>query len=38
VADTTILSICEKGDAYLLSETKKVYNKAKGMEKGVYSC
>lgn len=30
----SVLSLCEKGDAYIMSETGKVFKKEKDMKKG----
>lgn len=31
---TNVLSLCEKGDAYIMAETGKVFKKEKEMKKG----
>ncbi|KAG8585760.1 hypothetical protein GDO81_005141, partial [Engystomops pustulosus] len=34
-ADTSILSLCEKGDAMIMEETGKIFKKEKDMKKGI---
>lgn len=34
VVGVTVLSLCEKGDAFIMAETGKIFKKEKDMKKG----
>lgn len=36
MAGVSVLSLCEKGDAYIMAETGKIFKKEKDMKKGQY--
>lgn len=36
MAGVSVLSLCEKGDAYIVAETAKIFKKEKDMKKGRY--
>lgn len=36
MAGVSVLSLCEKGDAFIMAETGKIFKKEKDMKKGQY--